>query len=185
MPARRWMVAVVGSLALFGVHAAHSASNLQTLHESSGAYVLQYPTTLKVNVPKGEGCSNGTCREIERVDLAAPDGSMTLVIQRDINPKGLAIRTWYESLIKRPLNPATESLVAIGGRDAVRRTGLVPAESVHMVNGKEVSRGSTLRDDDSIFVPLAPTDVLTIVVHAKSQSARATFNRVIETLRFR
>lgn len=182
---RDWRIAAVSALSLFGADCVHAAPNSQNLREPSGAYTLRYPSTLKVDVPKGEGCANGTCRLIERIDLVGSEGSMTLAIQRDINPGRLAIKPWYESLIKRRLNPTTESVVAVSGRDAIQRKGLVPAETVRTVNGKEVSRSSTLQHDDSIFVPLGATDVLTIAVHAKNQSASAIFHRVIESLKVR
>jgi hypothetical protein len=182
--ARTWTIVGAAAFVLLDVPAARAGSKWLILRDPSNSYVVQYPATLKVITPKGEGCANGTCRSIEQVDLSGSDGSIALAIQRDINPKRLSIQAWYELQASRPLQSATESVVVVGDRNAIRRRGLVPAETVHMLNGKEVSRNSTLRADDSIFVPLNPTDVLTIVAHPKSQFASATFDHIIETVRF-
>lgn len=176
------LLSVTLALSALPVSAALAASQL--FRGPSGSYVLEYPSTLKLHMASGRACANGACRPIEQASLDGPDGSMTLAIQRDINPKHLAIREWYESLVKRPLEPATESPFSLGGRDAVRRRGLVPGTTVHSINGKEVSRSSALLADDTIFVPLNATDILTIVLRSKSGFGSGNFDRVIDSIRF-
>lgn len=180
----RLALLVPATLALSAVPLSSASAASQVFRSPSNSYVVEYPSTLKLHMASGRACASGTCRPIEQASLDGPDGSMTLAIQRDINPKHLAIQEWYESLVKRPLETATEVPFSVGGRDAVRRRGLVSGAIVRSVNGKVVSRSSALLSDDTIFVPLNATDVLTIVVHPKGESANATFERVIESVRF-
>lgn len=170
--------------AALALSANSAAAAAQTLHGPSDSYVLQYPSTLKLHMASGQGCSNGVCRPIEQASLDGPDGSMTLVVQRNINPKHLPIREWYASLARRPLEAPTETSFSLGGRDAIRRHGLVPGATVRSLNGKVVSRKSTLLSDDSIFVPLNGSDILTIVVHPKTASAAAMLERLTQSIRF-
>jgi len=83
----------------------------------------------------------------------------------------------------RSLSPDMERLVSIGGRQAIRRGPLVPSETVHIVAGHEVSRSSGLSADDTIFVPLNDTDILSISLKSASPALSATFKQVLESVR--
>src|SRR5205823_3885636 len=109
---------------------------------------------------------------------------MSFIVQRDINPKNLPVRKWYESLARRPLNPSTEAIVMIGGREAVRRRPTTPTETIRVVNGKEASRITVLRPDDTTFVRLNGSDILTISLNSRSRILSGTFEQVLESIRF-
>jgi hypothetical protein len=55
---------------------------------------------------------------------------------------------------------------------------------VHVVNGKIVSRSQGLQPDDTIFVNLNAADILSITLRSKTEEARATLERVLETIKF-
>lgn len=182
MNSRRSLIAAV--LALTAGASAASEASWKLLREPTGTYTLQYPDTLAMAVPNGNACSNGICRPTEEAILAGPAGSMILLIQRGINPKHLTARRWYESLSRRPIQPSTEILIQIGGRNAIRRGPLIPGTIVHIASGRQISRASGLLRDNTIFVPVNRSDILTISLRPKNQSGADLFRKILETISF-
>jgi len=154
------------------------------MSEAARDYTVRYPDSFKVVVPKSYACSGQQCRAADELLMSGPEGSITFVAQRHINPRALAVQSWYESLAHHALQPASETLIEFGGRQAVRRGPLVPAETVVMKDGKEVSRVVNLVHDETIFVPMNGTDVLTISVHSKSKEGDRTLREILNTLTF-
>ena len=177
-------LAIVGlTAALLSAPAVGAAPGWKVFRESAGAYVLNYPAAFHISPARGQACSNGDCRPLEEAILSGPEGSMTLVVQRGINPKQLAVRDWYQALVHRPLDPSMERIATVAGRDAVRRGPFAPGAVVRSVNGKVVSRTSGMLPDDTIFLPLGASDILTVVVHARTPAANAAFDRILASLR--
>jgi len=157
----------------------------------SGEYQFRFPDTLHLSIPTGKTCSNGECKAIEHVmlsSLESKDGqgsvkSMSFMIQRGINPQHLPIQQWYEALAHRPLRPDSEAVATMGGKTAIRRGPLVKAVTLHTQDGKTVSRSEGMVPDDTVFVPLNGTDVLT-VSNPSDSSLSETYAKVRSTLTF-
>ena|ERR1700720_3787978 len=159
----------------------------------SGGYEVKYPDTLSLSMPSGKTCSNGECNAIEQVMLTGRDssdgqaiviGSMSFIIQRGINPRHLPIQQWYEALAHRPVNPASETIVTVGGKPAIHRGPLTKAVTVTTVGGKTISSHEGMAPENTIFVPLNGTDVLTISNHSSGIALRETYSRVLSSLTF-
>jgi hypothetical protein len=67
----------------------------------------------------------------------------------------------HSHLINAGVSP-TETKVTAGGKPAIRRGPLVKALTVHAVDGKTVSSSEGMVPDNTVYVPLNETDVLTI-----------------------
>jgi len=161
------------------------AADWKTLRNSADDYSARYPATMMVSVARGRGCTDGDCHPIEQMEIGLGDGqSMTWAIQRNINPQHLPIRQWYESLVHRALVPKMERLVMVGGRGAIHRGPTAPGITIETLDGKEVSRREGLLPNDVVFVPLNDNDILTILIKAKTPEGKATFDAVLETVRF-
>jgi hypothetical protein len=162
----------------------------KTYRNESGEYQFRFPDTLHLSIPTGKTCSNGECKAIENVMLSSLESngpgsvkSMSFMIQRGINPQRLPIQQWYEGLAHRPLRPDSEAVATVGGKAAIRRGPLVNAVTVHTEGGKTVSRSEGMVPDDTLYVPLNSTDVLT--VSSPSGSALSeTYAKVRSTLTF-
>jgi hypothetical protein len=163
----------------------------KTYRNESGEYEVKYPNTLSLSIPSGKTCSSGECKAVEEVMLMGSDStggkpsvkSMSFIIQRGINPQHLPIQKWYEALAHRPVQPDSEAVITAGGRPAIRRGPLVKAVTADSVNGKTVSSSEGMVPDNTVYVPLNETDVLTI--SSPSGSALGEIcRRVLSTLTF-
>jgi hypothetical protein len=163
----------------------------KTYRNESGDYEVKYPNTLSLSIPSGKTCINGECKTVEEVMLMGPDStdgkpsvkSMSFIIQRGINPRHLPIQQWYETLAQRPVQPDSETVITVGGKPAIRRGPLVKAMTVHTINGKTGSSSERMVPDNTVYVPLNETDVLTI--SSPSGSALSEIcSRVLSTLTF-
>jgi hypothetical protein len=163
----------------------------KTYRNESGEYEVKYPNTLSLSIPSGKTCMNGECKAVEEVMLMgseSTDGkpgvkSMSFIIQRGINPQRLPIQQWYEALAHRPVQPDSEAVITAGGKPAIRRGPLVKAVTAHTVNGKTVSGSEGMVPDNTVYVALNETDVLTI--SSPSGSALSEIcRRVLSTLTF-
>ena len=163
----------------------------KTYRNESGEYEIKYPKALSLSIPSGKTCADGKCKAIEEVMLMGSDStdgkasikSLSFIIQRGINPQHLPIQRWYEALSHRPVRPDSETVITAGGKPAIRRGPLVKAVTVHTVDGKTVSESEGMVPDNTVYVPLNETDVLTI----SSQSSSAlseTYAKVLSTLTF-
>jgi hypothetical protein len=164
--------------------AAPSTSKWKVMSEAARDYTITYPAGFKVTVPKVQTCSDQQCRATDELLLTGPEGSIDFVAQRNINPSALPVQSWYESLAHRAFQPASEALVEFAGRQAIRRGPLVPAETVVMKGGKEVSRALTLVHHETIFVPMNGSDILTISLQPKGSEADGTLTAILNTLTF-
>jgi hypothetical protein len=61
----------------------------------------------------------------------------------------------------RPVQPDLETVITAGGKPAIRRGPLAKAVTVHTVGGNTVSNGEGMVPDNTVYVPLNKTDVLT------------------------
>ena len=160
-------------------------------HNASGEYAFGYPDTLKPNIPTGTSCTNGRCTALEDVSVTGAtvaDGKMTVrnilfAIQRGINPRRLPVQRWYESLAHRLLN-SSETVISIGGRFAIHRGPFARASSAIVINGKRVSRGEKVMPDNTTYVPLNKTDMLTISITDGPPEWVVLCNKVRSTLTF-
>ena len=163
----------------------------KTYRNESGEYEIKYPNALSLSIPSGKTCGDGNCKAIEEVMLMGSDStdgkasikSMSFIIQRGINPQHLPIQRWYEALAHRPVQPDSETVITAGGKPAIRRGPLVKAVTVHTVDGKTVSESEGMVPDNSVYVPLDETDVLTIS-SPSSSALSETFAKVLSTLTF-
>jgi hypothetical protein len=161
----------------------------KTYRNESGEYEVKYPNTLSLSIPSGKTCSSGECKPVEEVMLMGSDStdgklsvkSMSFIIQRGINPQRLPIQQWYEALAHRPVQPDSEAVITAGGRPAIRRGPLVKAVTSHSVNGKTVSSSEGMVPDNTVYVPLNETDVLTISSPSGSALGEI-YRRVLSTL---
>jgi hypothetical protein len=116
-------------------------SGWKPLREPALGFALKHPAAWRV------GRSTGT---LESVVLSepAPDGAprvtMQVLVQRNINPRGLSIEAWYADQLRRfkvAAPPPTVTTV-IGGRPAIRRDLTRPDGRRHdfytAVNGSDI-----------------------------------------------
>jgi hypothetical protein len=188
-------IAIVASIAVPAVLDAQTldagTAGWKTYRNESGAYEVKYPNTLSLSIPSGKTCMNGECKAVEEVVLMGSDSadgkpsvkSMSFIIQRGINPQHLSIRQWYEALAHRPVQPDSETVITAGGKPAIRRGPLVKAVTVHTVNGKTVSSSQGMVPDNTVYVALNETDVLTISIPSGSALGEIC-SRVLSTLTF-
>lgn len=170
------VVVIAAAVSLLFVQVAGPAKGGETdiaewhvYRDASGEYEFKYPDSLKLDVLSGTRCANGQCGKLEEVSLrglTVTDGktvirNMLFSIQRGINPRRLPVQQWYESLAHRPLN-RSETIISIGGKFAIHRGPFLRSPSVAIINGRSVSRPEELIPDNSTFVPLDGTDMLTI-----------------------
>jgi len=163
----------------------------KTYRNESGEYEIKYPNALSLSIPSGKTCGDGKCKAIEEVMLMGSDStdgkasvkSMSFIIQRGINPQHLPIQRWYEALAHRPVQPDSETVITAGGKPAIRRGPLVKAVTVHNVDGKTVSESEGMVPDNTVYVPLNETDVLTIS-SPSSSALSEIFAKVLLTLTF-
>lgn len=109
--------------------------------------------------------------------------SMSFIIQRGVNPRHLPIQQWYEALAHRPVQPDLETVITVAGKPAIRRGPLVKAIAVHTVGGNPVTSIEGIVPDNTVYVPLNDTDVLTISSPSGS-ALGATCAKVLSTLAF-
>jgi hypothetical protein len=90
-----------------------------TLRDPALGFQLRHPPTWRV------GRTTGT---MESVTLSEPQAgtvrlSMQVLVQRDINPRGLSIEDWYADQLKRlkVATPPPSSRTTLGGRPTIRR----------------------------------------------------------------
>jgi len=163
----------------------------KTYRNESGEYEVKYPSTLSLSIPRGTTCGAGKCKAIEEVMLMGSDStdgkasvkSMAFIIQRGINPQHLPIQRWYEALAHRPLQPDSETVITVGGKSAIRRGPLAKTVTVHTVGGKTVSSKEGMAPDNTVYVPLRETDVLTISSPSGSALSEI-YGKVLSTLTF-
>jgi hypothetical protein len=163
----------------------------KAFRNESGGYEVKYPNTLSLSIPSGKTCQNGECKAVEEVMLMGSDSadgkasvkSMSFIIQRGINPQHLPIQQWYEALAHRPVQPDSETVITVAGKHAIRRGPLVKAVTVHTVGGKTVSSSEGMVPDNTVYVPLNDTDVLTISSPSGSALGE-TCAKVLSTLAF-
>ena len=163
----------------------------KTYRNESGEYEVKYPNTVSLSIPSGKACTDGKCKAIEEVMLMGSDStdgkarvkSMSFIIQRGVNPQHLPIQQWYEALAHRPIQLDSETVITVGGKPAIRRGPLVKAVTVHTVGGKTVSSREGMVSDNTVYVPLSETDVLTISSPSGSALSE-TYRKVLSTLTF-
>ena len=163
----------------------------KTYGNESGEYQIKYPNALSLRIPSGKTCGDGKCKAIEEVMRMGSDStdgkvsikSMSFIIQRGINPQHLPIQRWYEALAHRPVQRDSETVITVGGKPAIRRGPLVKAVTVHTVDGKTVSESEGMVPDNTVYVPLNETDVLTIS-SPSSSALSETYAKVLSTLTF-
>jgi hypothetical protein len=163
----------------------------KAFRNESGGYEVKFPNTLSLSTPSGKTCENGECKAIEEVMLTGSDSedgkttikSMSFIIQRGINPQHLPIQQWYEALAHRPVQSDSETVITVAGKPAIRRGPLVKAVTVHTVGKKTVSRSEGMVPDNTVYVPLNDTDVLTISSPSGSALGE-TCTKVLSTLAF-
>ncbi len=158
----------------------------KTYRNESGDYEFTYPGTMSLSVPKGETCSGGKCKATEQVMLSGCEGAkgglMSFVIQRGINPEHLAIRQWYESLAHRPLDKASEILTSVGGKPAIHRGPLIEGVSAQSDQGKIVSSRKAMLPDDTTFLAINASDVLSISINSTGTKRSEVCARVLSTI---
>lgn len=163
----------------------------KTYRNESGEYEVKYPDSLSLSIPSGKTCEKGECKAVEELMLMGSDStdgkpsvkSMSFIIQRGINPQRLPIQQWYEALAHRPVQRDSETVITAGGKPAIRRGPLVKAVTVHTVDGKTVSSSESMVPDNTVYVPLNETDVLTISSPSGSAFSEIC-SRVLSTLTF-
>jgi hypothetical protein len=193
---KSWMaIAIAALIALPAVLDAQTTdagtAGWKTYRNESGEYEVKYPTTLSLSIPSGKTCMNGECKAVEEVMLMGSDStdgkpsvkSMSFIIQRGINPQHLPIQQWYEALAHRPVQPDSETVITAGGKPAIRRGPLVKAVTVHTANGKTVSSSEGMVTDNTVYVLLNETDVLSIASPSGSALSEIC-SRVFSTLTF-
>jgi hypothetical protein len=190
------LLAAIGVVAFMAMPALLGAQTTDTAgwkayKSESGGYTIKYPNTLSLSIPSGKACSDGECRAIEEVMLMGSDStdvkssvkSMSFIVQRGINPQHLPIQQWYEGLAQRHIQPDSETVITVGGKPAIRRGPLVRAVTVHTAGGKTISSSEGMAADNTVYVPLNETDVLTISSPSGSALGE-TCGKVISTLTF-
>jgi hypothetical protein len=163
----------------------------KTYRNESGEYEVKYPNALSLSIPSGKTCGDGKCKAIEEVMLMGSDSmdgkasikSMSFIIQRGINPQHLPIQRWYEALAHRPVQPDSETVITVGGKLAIRRGPSVKAVTVHTAGRKTVSDSEGMVPDNTVYVALNETDVLTIS-SPSSSALSETYAKVLSTLTF-
>jgi hypothetical protein len=188
-------IAVVAFMAIPALLEAHTTgadtAGWKAVRNESGGYEFKFPNTLSLSTPSGKTCGNGECNAIEEVMLTGSDSadgkatikSMSFIIQRGINPQHLPIQQWYEALAHRPVQSDSETVITLAGKPAIRRGPLVKAVTVHTVGKKTVSSSEGMVPDNTVYVPLNDTDVLTISSPSGSALGE-TCAKVLSTLAF-
>lgn len=94
-------------------------SGWHTYHNASMGFEVRYPDTWHVKLSTGtsEGVSLDQVPQVGKQNV-----SIQFFIQRNINPKGLAIHQWHKEQLKEKVIPPTYISVDtnIGGQSAVR-----------------------------------------------------------------
>jgi len=184
-------VGFVATLAVNTPRAAPDMADWQTYRNDAGGYAFKYPGGLSLSIPSGTVCTNGDCKPVEEVMLrryTPADGSirtLQFIIQRRINPQHLLVQQWYESLAHRPLDPAFERTVTMAGRTAVARGPLVPGVKGRVEVGKTVSAKEALLEDDTSYVALNDSDILTISISSGPAEWKELCRGVVSTLTFK
>ncbi len=204
---QRQILALLFSLALapaslFAAPVAATA-DWKTYNSDKGEYAFKYPEWLHVGMDSGQTCVNNVCKPIEAISLRYLDNSdlakpmvrnISFTVQRNMNPNALPIDKLYESLSHKPLGP-NETVIAVGGKKAVRRGPNTPTQKVTVPIGPDgktptVTLGGKNAQPNSIsgtydyYIPLNATDILTTHCGSTGSLFDETCRTIVLTLAF-
>ena len=143
-------------------------SDWKTYRNEAMGFAVKYPNTWRVRRATGtmESVSLGRTPQVGQ-----PNSAVQFIVQRMINPKGLAIRQWRDEQMQGKTAPPSHQFIdtTIGGRPAIR------SEYV-----------GTLGRSLTFFISLGKTDIFTIAIIQPSSQTELDqiYEAVLSTVKF-
>lgn len=173
-----------------------------THHNKMQEFEFRFPKDLSLSFSTGERCVNDVCKPLEDFELRGADpvtGKMTRLvrfsIQRNLVKGNVSIEKYYETAMKKALDPQPGSVVILAGRNAVRIKGTAMSRKT-TVKADDAGRAEVAFDGstspvtksevpvDRVAVLLNAEDLLIVTNQAAGTPFEATFEAILSTFRW-
>lgn len=165
----------------FCAAASDDIESWKTYQNAKGEFEIKYPNSLKLHEQSGTSCIDNVCHADESFTLENSDKSINIsfFIQRQLIKNNMSLTQYFESQLRRPLNPPLEKIVSFAGKPAIQRKGMFPTVISTTKDGKTTTTQSSTYMN-AVDIQMNQTDVLSI----NCKSTSKIYDKVLSTLKF-